>query len=205
MNRDPNEITELHPGIWYVDLTRASGESIEAKLPNLSRANGVIFDVRGYPTDAAVSLLTHMIDAPENDRWMHIPHYLAPAAPPAGWEDIGWDLKPEKPAITKNRVFLTDGRAISYAESIMGYVKDKKLATIIGSTTAGTNGDVVMVELPSGNRFWFTGLKVTRHDGTDRFHLLGVEPDKVVKQTLAGIRAGRDEVLESAVNYLQKQ
>jgi C-terminal processing protease CtpA/Prc len=201
----PDEITELHPGIWYVDLTRASGESIQTKLTNLARAKGVIFDLRGYPTDAAVSLLTHLIDAPENDRWMHIPHYLAPAAPPAGWDDVGWDLKPEKPAIAKNRVFLTDGRAISYAESIMGYVKDKKLATIIGSTTAGTNGDVVMVELPSGTRFWFTGLKVTHHDGTSRFHLLGIEPDKVVKQTLAGIRAGRDEVLESAVDHLQNR
>lgn len=200
----PDEITELHPGIWYVDLTRASEESLQTKLPNLARAKGAIFDLRGYPTDAAVSLLTHLIDAPEKDRWMHIPHYLAPAVPPAGWDDIGWDLKPEKPAITKNRVFLTDGGAISYAESIMGYIKDKKLATIIGSTTAGTNGDVVMVELPSGIRFWFTGLKVTHHDGTSRFHLLGIEPDQVVKPTLAGIRAGRDEVLESAVEYLQK-
>jgi hypothetical protein len=46
-------------------------------------------------------------------------------------------------------------------------------------------------------------MKVTHHDGTSRFHLLGIEPDKVVKETLAGIRAGRDEVLESAVEYLQ--
>lgn len=201
----PDAITELRPGIWYVDLTRDSKDPIQTKFETLAHAKGVVFDVRGYPTHAAINVISHLINTPEHDHWMHIPYYLAPGAPPAGWTDEGWDLKPEKPTITPNRVFLTDGSAISYADSIMGYIKDKELATIIGSTTAGTNGDVVMVELPSGIRFWFTGMKVTRHDGASRFHLIGCEPDKVVKQTLVGIRAGRDEVLEAAVQYLQKK
>lgn len=201
----PDVVTELRPGIWYVDLTRDSKDEIQTKLETFAHAKGVVFDMRGYPKQTAINVIRHLIETPEHDRWMHIQYYLAPDAAPTGSIDVGWDLTPEKPTITKNRVFLTDGRAISFADSIMGYIKDKKLATIMGSATAGTNGDVVMVELPSGKRFWFTAMKVTSHDGTGRFALIGAEPDKVVKQTLAGIRAGRDEVLESAIDYLQRQ
>jgi C-terminal processing protease CtpA/Prc len=86
----------------------------------------------------------------------------------------------------------------------MGYIKDRKLAFIIGSTTAGTNGNVVRVDLPTGLLFFFTGMRVTRHDGVSRFHGLGVEPDQVVKPSIEGIRAGRDELLESALDYLNK-
>ncbi len=199
----PEAVTELHSGVWYIDLTRATSEVIKPKLPDLAKAKGVVFDVRGYPTDAGADILPHLIDAAEHDRWMHIPHFLAPGGLPAEWTSEGWDLEPEEPKVTANRIFLTDGRAISYAESVMGYIKDSKLAFIIGSTTAGTNGNIVRVELPSGLNFFFTGMQVTDHDGKSRFHGLGVEPDKVVKPTLAGIRAGRDEQLESAIEYLE--
>jgi hypothetical protein len=47
----------------------------------------------------------------------------------------------------------------------------------------------------------FTGMRVTRHDGSP-FHLAGVRPTVPVEPTLAGIRAGRDEVLERALATL---
>ena len=56
--------------------------------------------------------------------------------------DVGWNVQPKAPAIAARRVFLTDGRAISYAESVMGFVADRKLGTILGAPTAGTNGNV---------------------------------------------------------------
>ena len=39
-------------------------------------------------------------------------------------------------------------------------------------------------------------MRVTRHDGRSPHHLVGVTPDVPVAPTLAGLRAGRDEVLE---------
>jgi hypothetical protein len=46
-------------------------------------------------------------------------------------------------------------------------------------------------------------MKVTRHDGRTPFHLGGVKPDLAVEPTLAGLRAGRDEVLERALTLLR--
>ena len=102
-------------------------------------------------------------------------------------------------------VFLTDGRAISYAESVMGYVADRKLATIVGGTTAGANGNVVAFTVPGGFRLAFTGMRVTGHDGQTPHHLAGVKPDIPMAPTIAGLRAGRDEVLERAVSLIRGQ
>ena len=192
----PLPVSEMEPGLWYVDLTRASMADVTSRLDALAGARGVVFDVRGYPTDAGAGILPHLLDAPETDRWMHVAKIVGPFGEAAGWFDFGWDMKPAAPHIAGRVVFLTDGRAISYAESVMGYVADRHLATIVGRPTAGTNGNVASFVTPSGFRVSFTGMRVTRHDGRSPHHLVGVQPDVALAPTLAGVRAGRDEVLE---------
>ena len=83
----------------------------------------------------------------------------------------------------------------------MGYVEALGL-DIVGSPTAGTNGNVRRVILPTGSAVFFTGMKVTRHDGT-RSHLEGIRPTIPVEPTVAGIRAGKDEVLDRALEVIR--
>jgi hypothetical protein len=195
----PAPVSELEPGLWYVDLTRASMADVTAKLDAIAGARAVVFDVRGYPTDAGAGILPYLLDAPETDRWMHVAKIVGPFHEAAGWLDFGWNVKPAAPHVAGRVVFLTDGRAISYAESVMGYVGDRRLGTIVGGPTAGTNGNVASFVTPSGLRVSFTGMRVTRHDGRSPLHLVGVKPDVALAPTLAGVRAGRDEVLERGV------
>lgn len=199
----PDVVTEVESGIWYVDLTRASMEQVKPALETLSQARGFIFDMRGYPTDAGGQILPHLVDAPETDRWMYVANITGPFGQISGWNGFGWNLKPATPHLAGRRVFLTDNRAISYAESVMGYVADRKLATIIGGPTAGANGNVVSFEVPGGFTIPFTGMRVTRHDGQSQHHLVGVLPDIPLEPTLAGVRAGRDEILERAIATLR--
>ena len=125
-------------------------------LPELAAATGVVFDLRGYPTDAGAQILPYLLTAPETGRSMHVNRIVGPFGQLAGSQDIGWNLKPATPHFA-GRSFLTDGRAISYAESVMGYVADLSLATIVGSPTAGANGNVAMFAVPSGLRLSFAG------------------------------------------------
>ena len=142
------------------------------------------------------------MDAPEGDRWMHVAKIVGPFGQFDGWQSFGWDMKPASPRVAGTIVFLADERAISYAESVMGYVADRKLATIVGGTTAGTNGNVATFAVPSGFVVAFTGMRVTGHDGRTPYHLVGVRPDIQVTPTLAALRAGRDEVLERAIRLI---
>jgi len=42
-------------------------------------------------------------------------------------------------------------------------------------------------------------MRVTRHDGKSPYHLVGVKPDVQAAPTIAGLRAGRDDVLDRGV------
>ena len=99
--------------------------------------------------------------------------------------------------------FLIDGQAISYAESYMSFIEHYKLATIIGQPTAGTNGNVNTITLPGGYSIRFTGMKVLKHDGSQH-HGIGIIPNIYVEQTANGIKEGRDEILERAIDEALK-
>jgi Peptidase family S41 len=205
MPRHLDALLEVAPGVWYVDLTRAKVDAILAQMTVLTGAKGVIFDLRGYPVDSGASaLLPHFVLNPEQAKWMHVPQYVGPFGEQAGFSSLGWNLKPEEPHFAGKVFFLTDRRAISYAESVLGYVADEKLGEIIGAPTAGTNGNTNVFVTPTGYRITFTGMRVTRHDGSP-FHLIGVQPTIPVTPTVAGIRAGQDEVLQKALDLAQAQ
>jgi hypothetical protein len=201
----PEAVTEVRSGLWYVDLTRARMPQITPVLDRLAVATGVVFDLRGYPTDAGVQILPYLIDTSDADRWMHVNKIIGPYGESAGWQSVGWNLQPQSPRLGGKIMFLTDGRAISYAESVLGYVADRKLGTIVGGATAGANGNVAAFVVPGGFRILFTGMRVTGHDGQTPHHLVGVKPHVPMALTLAGLREGRDEVLDRAVGLIRGQ
>jgi C-terminal processing protease CtpA/Prc len=68
---------------------------------------------------------------------------------------------------------------------------------IVGSTTAGADGNVSELLLPGNLQVRITGLGVFYPDGR-RTQQVGIIPDVRVVPTIAGITQGRDEVLEAA-------
>ena len=48
-----------------------------------------------------------------------------------------------------------------------------------------------------------TGMKVTKHDGSQH-HLVGIQPTIPMERTIAGIREGRDELLEKALEVIRE-
>ena len=195
-------IAALPGGVWYVDLGRAAMKDIDAVMPKLAAAPGVVLDMRGYP-NRTHPVLNHLLTRPDDSKWMSIAHVIRPdhATPPA-WSPYGWDMAPMLPHIGGRVAVLTGPGAISYAESVMGFVEGDHLGVIVGAATAGTNGNIAEIAEPTGCHTSFTGMRVTRHDGT-RSHLIGIEPTVPVEPTVAGVRAGRDEVLEKALELVR--
>jgi len=203
LERRPPDGSEVAPGIVYFDLCGADDEALRAVMPRLIEAKGIVFDLRGYPDSAARALLPLLIDEPvQSARW-NIPIVTRPDRHDWEWSTTGrWDVEPATPRLKAPVAFLTDARAISYAESILGIVEAYRLGEIVGETTAGTNGNVNPIVLPSGTSVSWTGMKVLKHDGS-RHHGVGIVPTIPVTPTPAGIAAGRDEVLERAIEHLR--
>jgi C-terminal processing protease CtpA/Prc len=197
-------IERLVDGVYYVDLRRATRADIDAVVGRLAGAPGVVFDLRGYP-NGNHQILSHLLTRPDDvTTWAAAPRVTRPdrAATPSSWDAEGWTLPALTPHIGGRVAFLTSRSSISYAESIMGLVEHYRLGEIVGATTAGTNGDIAQIAAPTGCTIIFTGRRVTRLDGS-RFHLLGVQPTIPVSPTIAGVLAGRDEVLERALAYVR--
>lgn len=197
----PQKVEEVKPGIWYVDLDRTSNEDFKAALPRLAEAQGVVFDLRGYPKGSPI-FLQHLTDKPmESARW-NVPIVTQPDRKGWEWSTTGrWDIPPKKPRIKGKVAFLTGGGAISYAESCLGIVEAYKLAEIVGEPTAGTNGNVNPFKLPGGYVISWTGMKVLKHDGSQH-HGVGIRPTVPAKPTQKGISEGRDEVLEMGIRVV---
>jgi len=199
----PDKISELKPGIFYLDLDRIKDEDFQAVLPKLEQARGIIFDLRGYPR-VSPKVILHLTEKPIESALFMLPVITTPDHAQIKFEDAGrWKLEPVAPRLTAKMAFLVDGRAISYAESWMGIIEAYKLAAIVGEPTAGTNGDINPFNLPGNYTVIWTGLKVLKHDGSQH-HGIGIQPTVPVSRTIRGIRERRDEQLERAVNIVSQ-
>ena len=96
---------------------------------------------------------------------------------------------------------LIDESTMSQAEHTGLFFEAANKTEFIGSPSAGANGDVSSFTVPGGMIISFSGHDV-RHANGGQLQRLGLQPAITVEPTVNGIRAGRDEVLERALEYL---
>ena len=195
----------LSGDLAYLNLTKISMNKIERLMPQLESAKGVICDLRGYPNNNH-DFISYLLKKDDTSKtWMRIPKIIYPNHEGLiSYENHGWELKVKKSNLRNNKiVFITDGRAISYTESYLGFIKGYNLATIVGQPTAGTNGNVNMFKLLGKYGVSWTGMKVVKINGS-QLHSIGILPDVYVNKTIEGVRLGRDELLDRAIEIISK-
>jgi C-terminal processing protease CtpA/Prc len=188
-----------------VDLQRLEAAEVDAAFETIRNASGTVFDMRGYPAGGARAV---------------VPRLARPGARPAviggsmrydgssgsfSLEEALWTLEESPPGqrYTGRVVVLADGSSQSAAEHICAGIKSSAAVTFIGSRTSGANGGVTRTILPGGIVVNFTGQSVRHGDGS-QLQRVGIVPDVEAHPTLHGIRDGRDEVLERAVEFLNR-
>lgn len=196
--------SELQPGIFYFDLGGATEADVKAALPQLERGRAVVFDMRGFFgfPQHCIEFFSHLIDQPISFLNFRMPMIARPDHTNLVFSAPKIEIAPKPPRLSLRMVFLTDGRAVSAPESFMSIVEYHKFGEIIGEPTAGTNGDINTIDLPGGYSLTFTGLVVLKHDDS-RHHGVGTLPTIPLAPTRAGIAAGRDELLERAIEGLK--
>ena len=73
---------------------------------------------------------------------------------------------------------------------------------VIGSTTAGADGNVSSIPLPGDMRGAISGIGVFYPDMSPT-QRVGIIPDVVIEPTIVGIREGRDELLDHAIAWIR--
>ena len=113
------------------------------------------------------------------------------------------EIPPQGDTYTGKVVVIVNEITQSSAEYTSMAFRAGKNTTVIGSTTAGADGNVSTIFLPGGLRTMISGIGVYYPDGKDT-QRLGIVPDIEVKPTVEGIRQGKDEVLEKAIELIEK-
>ena len=111
------------------------------------------------------------------------------------------ELSPTEPHYDGKVIVLVDETSLSQAEYTAVSLQSAPHTVVIGSTTAGADGNLSSFPLPGGLRSAISGLGVFYPDGAPT-QRVGVRVDIEVNPTLQGIRAGRDEVMEAAIHQI---
>ncbi|MEL6562573.1 MAG: S41 family peptidase, partial [Bacteroidota bacterium] len=195
--------------IFYLNFCKISYSEFEQAIPQLEVAKSIIVDTRGYPSESGDNfrkIISHFLEKDDTTKWMFTPHIERPDRKELFDRSraLGWGIKKTNSNFSDKAMYLLiDHKAQSYMESILGYFDVLSNATLVGSPTAGANGNVVYSSLPTGLYYRYTGMKVLKHDGS-RLHGIGFLPDVEVRPTIQGIREGRDEVLEKAIELAKE-
>jgi C-terminal processing protease CtpA/Prc len=199
---DHSPIEKLENDIFYVDLNYAGMEEIDKKIKEIADARGVIFDLRGYPK-GNYKIISYLLKEKDTAEWMFVPRIIYPDQENlVGYRAWGWEVEPLEPHIKGKVVFLTDGRAISAAESFMSFIEHYQLGEIVGQPTAGTNGNINPFELSGGYYFWWSGMRVLKKDGR-QLHLVGIQPTVPVERTIKDVTEGSDTLFEKALEIIR--
>lgn len=200
----------LPSGYGYIDLARLQNADADKALDAVMKTPALIFDMRGYPNGTAWSIAPRLtkkrnVTAALFRRPLLEATSLA-SSDYAGATDFAFEQQlppPRGETYTGRVVMLINESAISQAEHTCLFFESATKVTFIGSPTAGANGDVTNVVLPGGITVNFSGHDVRHADGR-QLQRVGIQPDVRVEPTIRGLRAGRDEVLEAALKFLQE-
>lgn len=196
-------IAEVRSGIYYVDLVRIRDEDLARALDRLAEAQGIVFDLRGYPS-VSFSFLQHLLDQPASSPGFQVAVVQRPDRADMTFETTRWPpLLPLRPRFTGKVAFLADSRTAGGSETCLEIVEHYKLAEIVGSQSAGTAGNFNSVPLPGGYYVLWTGIRTLKQDGS-LLHGNGISPTVPASRTVRGVAEGRDELLEKAIETVSR-
>lgn len=205
----PDVIVRVLPGnIGYVNLAYLTVATVDEMFDKLRATRAIIFDMRGYPRGTAWSIAPRLTEAFRPVVALEAKRVtLAPdPAPGEPSDSMTEQLTDPLPATDKWRytgktVMLIDERAVSQSEHTALFFEAANGTKFVGSPTRGADGDVTTFLVPGGVEIGMTGLEVQHADGR-QLQRVGLQPDVFITPTIAGIAAGRDEVLDRAVEFI---
>ena len=192
----------LENNIGYVTLQTIKQEDISKIKNEFKDTKGIIIDIRNYPSTFVPFSLGS---------------YFGSSSTPFVKFTNGNVDNPGEFTFTKNLEIPSEGKTYkgklvvlvnelsqSQAEYTAMAFRAGNSTTIIGSTTAGADGNVSTIMLPGGLRTMISGIGIYYPNGGET-QRVGIIPDIEIKPTLKGIREGKDELLEKAIEIITNE
>lgn len=198
--KDIPAYTKMDNEIVYIYIGSTQGGLLPEEFDE--KTKGVIIDLRGFPN----SIRNYWGYSPLFPDTVLYSYCTQPsiAYPGMFTYDKGNKVGKANPIYFKGKkVLLINEYTQSQPEYLAMQYGCAPNTILIGSKTTGADGNVSVVSLP-GIDIMFTGVGVYYPDKSET-QRIGILPDIEVKATIKGIREGRDEVLEKAIEYILQE
>ncbi len=92
----------------------------------------------------------------------------------------------------------------SYSEYLIMALQKNPKSLTVGYSTSGADGNITTLDFPGGVRTIYSGIGIYYPDGKET-QRVGIVPNIWVEPTIDGIKNGKDEVLEKAIELIEQQ
>jgi C-terminal processing protease CtpA/Prc len=195
---------QLSDSIGYIRISRWGGDSLveefDKALEMFKSTKGIVIDVRGNGggngelADLVNGRLTDKPVISSIDFWRK-------AGSDEYRKEIGW-VQPRGPWPYKGRIaVLMDEASMSSCEHFVSGVEAMGNVLLVGAPTNGAGGGPTTVQLSDGTRVAISRALGLRVNGIV-FEGHGIPPHVEALPTLADLRTGRDDALETAKDWI---
>lgn len=206
----PNAIMDPY-NIGYIDPSNLEQGDLEKLMKEFKNTDGLIVDLRYYPSTAITYLLNEYIN-PEQKVFASIsfPNQAIPGAfyhqemvsGSGTLKEQENDIRTFEPYMGKVILLMDEGTQSQSEFAIMS-LRQAPNTTVLGNPSIGADGNITIVKLPGTIQFPISGLGVYTPEG-EQTQRCGLQPDVECYQTIDGILSGKDELIEKAIELIQE-
>jgi C-terminal processing protease CtpA/Prc len=196
--------TLLSPEIGYISLGKIQKDSLASIFKRMERTKGIIIDIRNYPNEFMPFAMGEYI---KKSSTPFVKFTIGDITNP-GLFTFTTPLNNGPGNSNTNKIYkgsvvlLVNEQSQSQAEYTTMALRTAPRAIVMGSQTAGADGNISFVPFPGGFSSPFSGIGIFYPDGKET-QGIGIIPDIIILPTQKGIAAGKDEVLEKAKEYIR--
>lgn len=201
-NPEKESFKMISNDIAYLNIRKLNPTELESIFSKIKSTKGLIIDLRTYPENTLIyDLGAYLVKTPKGFVKASLPQYDTPGTfyftPPI-------EMQPHPDTFYNGKVILLVNENTQSTSEFhaMGFQMGDNVMTI-GSQTAGADGNVTNIKLPGGYSTFISGVGIYYPDGTET-QRIGIKIDMEVIPTIQGIKNGRDEVMEKAIEILNE-
>ena len=186
----------INETIGYINMASVKGVDVSNIFKSFENKKAIIIDLRNYPAFIYKLLSKHLNSEKRDFSKVYSPNMNYPGM---------FSLKDNLQTGIKNNknfkgkvIILVNEESISRSEFTAMALQTAHNVITIGNQTAGADGDVVVFEYIGGYKTAISGNGIMYPDYTET-QRKGIKIDIEIKPTINGLRQGRDEILEKAI------
>ena len=188
--------------IGYLYPAKYKNSELDAIKKEFAFTKGIIVDMRCYPSEPLSYTFGNFIKANAGPFLKAtVPDLQLPGS--FIYTNTGKEINGGDGSYKGLVIVIVDPSTISQAEFTTMAFQSSSNVKVIGTRSAGADGDLVRITLPGGVQTAISGIGIYYPDGAPS-QRSGVKIDELVKPTIAGVTAGRDEPLERAIELIRK-